>query len=324
MEVRAELHEGDKEALIYALRNNKATDNDCKIDAVLIARKLIDADPAAVKRVKVTFFDQNNRSNYRQVVVREGDVKAYAARVIDQNTLLEELELVMGQGNPSEAPPKKVLQGSAHAPEVAPGILQDERATLLSQINALKAKGVGVSPFLGQFAVLEEKAKQGDQDGAAKLLQSLGEAVTQQSEQLKKIQEQKRLVEAERQNQQIARMRQEEEKATDLEREKGDKRSHMAHEQWEQEEVEERMARTRAELGDLAPAIGPSFRRRRRIARVLKEMQDKGQDISSYLQIWNDAQRLAANGKEPEMKSRLQWLESNLNIQPWQSDGNRH
>lgn len=188
-EVRAELHESEREVVITTNHNPKATDKDCKIDAVLIARKIMDADPGGIAKVRVVFYDRENNRNFRQVTVREGDIKAFASHQITQDTLLAELELVAGQVNPVERFKGRSYKEISQSLEVLPGIRHGERMQLLGQISTLQEKGVSVHPYLVQFFQMEDKVRQGDREGAEKSLESLAEKVNRLTEEYKKNQE---------------------------------------------------------------------------------------------------------------------------------------
>lgn len=308
-EIRAELVGGDKEALIFATRNPQATDRDCKIDAVLIAKKVMDVGPASLTKVKVTFYDQTNKNNFRQVSVTKGDVKAYAARVIDEETLLDELEYKAVQSSRAQ---NKTGEASGTAPkaDVATGPATEARATLLSRIQALKEKGVGVAPFMAQFNQIEENAKQGQEKAVAGALETLNAAVDGQFEQLKKIQEQKRLQESERFAKLAGKKRQLEENNARASAEAKDKMREKQ-EEWDRQE---RMEFARAHLGNLAPSEGPSFKRRMRIAFVLKRKIDTGVDVSNLLPVWNNLQRSAPSAEPDQLSPQVKWLETALGI----------
>jgi hypothetical protein len=67
------------EVIIATYKNPKAEDKDCKIDAVLIAKAVMDLAPGEVPRVTVYFYSSSTLSKYKQVEVTAGDVKAFAS-----------------------------------------------------------------------------------------------------------------------------------------------------------------------------------------------------------------------------------------------------
>jgi hypothetical protein len=70
------------------------SDKDCKIDAVLLAKIVLNKRPQIAK-VKVRFFNTNN-THYRQIVVTAGDVAAYGGGSISVEKLLKSLEIAEG------------------------------------------------------------------------------------------------------------------------------------------------------------------------------------------------------------------------------------
>jgi hypothetical protein len=186
-EVRSEVLDNEREVDITTVRNPKATDRDCKIDAALIARKVIDAYPCAIAKVKVVFFDRSNTNKYRQVTVHEADVKAFANRQIGQDSLLSGIELVNGRVNPVARLKGLSYKEISGTLEVIPGAYRQERAQLLSEITALKSKGAGAGPLLAQFFRIEDKVRQGDQDGVASRLKVLQDKVKEQAEHFSKV-----------------------------------------------------------------------------------------------------------------------------------------
>lgn len=76
--------------------SNRA-DDDCKINAVLLAKKLMDIDADLVK-VKVLFYDIDG-DHFRQIIVKAGDVLALGGGQIDKDKLLSSLEITRGTRN---------------------------------------------------------------------------------------------------------------------------------------------------------------------------------------------------------------------------------
>jgi hypothetical protein len=67
---------GEEEATLNVERNPKATDNDCKIDAVLLAKTIMSAYPSRIVRVKVVFTKRDQSSE--EAIVTAGDVRSFA------------------------------------------------------------------------------------------------------------------------------------------------------------------------------------------------------------------------------------------------------
>lgn len=168
----------DKQATILTERNSKASDKDCKIDAVLIAKQLIDSFPDQISRVRV-MFEKIGTNQSSRVDVTAGDVKAYALGAMNAESLLSSLDLVdvdTGGG---------VANGSALS--VLPGPMLDKRLLLLSRIESLKSKGTSVKPFQALFATMEAEVSGGDGDKLTKDIAYLSEKLTDQEKMVKQI-----------------------------------------------------------------------------------------------------------------------------------------
>jgi hypothetical protein len=79
------------EAYISTYKNAKATDNDCKIEAVLIAKTVMDLSPTDITRVTVYFYSSANINKRKFVTVTAGDVKAFGSGQLGQEQLLSSL-----------------------------------------------------------------------------------------------------------------------------------------------------------------------------------------------------------------------------------------
>ena len=84
------------EVEVATYKNPKAVDKDCKIEAVLIAKAVMDLSPGEVSRVTVYFYSSTALSRYKSLTVTAGDVKAFAAGAIGQDELLTSLKINEG------------------------------------------------------------------------------------------------------------------------------------------------------------------------------------------------------------------------------------
>lgn len=81
------------EAYISTYKNAKATDNDCKIEAVLIAKTIMDMAPDEITRATIYFYSTANISKRKFVTVTAGDVKAFGSGQVGQEQLLSSLSV---------------------------------------------------------------------------------------------------------------------------------------------------------------------------------------------------------------------------------------
>lgn len=80
------------ELYVSTYRNVKANDNDCKIEAVLIAKTAMDMAPE-ITRASVYFYNALNRNKRKAVSVTVGDVKAFGAGQLGKEQLLGSLAI---------------------------------------------------------------------------------------------------------------------------------------------------------------------------------------------------------------------------------------
>ena len=121
-----------QEATVSTYLNRSARDleNDCKIDAVLIARQLFAAAHSNLARVKVVFNDASSPGQYWAVTVTTGDIKAYGSRQLSMQQLLSSLELTHGAG--SLAPPIAPALGGKPGPGTATALPPGKPSTALA------------------------------------------------------------------------------------------------------------------------------------------------------------------------------------------------
>jgi len=81
------------EAYVSTYRNSRANDNDCKIEAVLVAKTVIDLAPTEISRVTVYFYSSANTNKRKVVSVTVGDVKAFGAGQLGKEQLLASLTI---------------------------------------------------------------------------------------------------------------------------------------------------------------------------------------------------------------------------------------
>lgn len=82
-----------EEVELATFQNPKATEKDCKIEAVLLAKTVMDLSPDQIFRVTVYFYGSNSLASYKSVTITSGDVRAFAVGSIGQEQLLQSLKL---------------------------------------------------------------------------------------------------------------------------------------------------------------------------------------------------------------------------------------
>jgi len=96
--VRAAIFPATHEVIVSTYTNASSKDvvTDCKVDALLIARKVTETTTQAA-RVKVRFYDLNQTS-YREVVITKPEISAFATGAVKKDELLSSLEVVVVSG----------------------------------------------------------------------------------------------------------------------------------------------------------------------------------------------------------------------------------
>lgn len=92
--LNAVIHPSTHEVVVSTYTNAASKDviTDCKVDALLIAKKVTETASQTV-RVKVRFYDLNQTS-YREVVVTKPEISAFATGAVKKDELLSSLEVV--------------------------------------------------------------------------------------------------------------------------------------------------------------------------------------------------------------------------------------
>lgn len=182
--LHATYDEHNKLAVVLTDRNPKALEKDCKIDAVLVAKKLVDSFPNDINTVRV-IFSVPGKDDAKQVDVTKVDVKAYGSGAVKADELLSSLNLVQ----PKTDNDSGTGIGDSAGLGVAPGPLEGQRLILLGRIQALKNRGTGVSAFQALFDKIEAEAKAGDQTSLSKDVPDLRQKLDEQSELVKQAQD---------------------------------------------------------------------------------------------------------------------------------------
>lgn len=156
------------EAIITTKRNAQAKDKDCKIDAIMLGKALMDNYPELL-RVKVLFSDYEEQK-YTQVSLSKGDIVSYGSGKMNQDDFLNSLEMTTFKENVS---PFAERGGESGSIGVVPGPMQDKRLLLLARIQSLKQKGTNVKLYLDFFQTVEDAAKAGDETKVQALVTNL-------------------------------------------------------------------------------------------------------------------------------------------------------
>jgi len=84
-------------AVVTTLLNSKARADDCKIDAMLVSKAVMDVDKT-IREVRYRLKTNMDSNAFYLISVKESDVKAYGASAIDKESLLAGLKVVPKTG----------------------------------------------------------------------------------------------------------------------------------------------------------------------------------------------------------------------------------
>ncbi|MDR3615024.1 MAG: hypothetical protein P4L53_15800 [Candidatus Obscuribacterales bacterium] len=164
-----------EEALVTTQRKPKATDAECKIQSVLIAKTAFEALPESVQRVTVIFLDYDADAS-SSVIVKRAEVKLFGSGGLTEKDLLSSL-VIATTGATSAT--------SSGSTSVQAGPAQADRLLLLGRIENLKKQGTNVNAYMAYFNQIEEAAKAGDEKSLTTKIAYLREHLTDQEKMVK-------------------------------------------------------------------------------------------------------------------------------------------
>ncbi|MBS1954608.1 MAG: hypothetical protein JST89_10490 [Cyanobacteria bacterium SZAS-4] len=187
MKVTSSVNNNTLQFSVFPDKDIKETTSTLKIRAVLLAKNLMSADKA-LQRVDVRFHGKEAPDKFTQITVRSVDVKAFGAGLTTEDELMNSLQVSEGDvdstdktasappSSQQEAAPNKGLELSA----TTDGAKKEERAKLAGRVQALKAKGVGIKPFLAQLEAIDTLAKSGESVQLSEKLEQMDSSIAYQ------------------------------------------------------------------------------------------------------------------------------------------------
>jgi len=158
----------DKLAIVQVERPPTETDNDCKIDGVLIAKTLVEAYPTGISNVKVLFL--KDRSDGIEIPVSATQLKDYASGKIDKHALLDFIPVnKVASSSPLPVQSKPAGKAKAHIG----GNRIPNYFELLARIQAYEAQGQDMSSYRKQLDQIPIYRQKKDLDSAKALRKEL-------------------------------------------------------------------------------------------------------------------------------------------------------
>lgn len=135
--IRMNARVGKDEIEVATYKNPKANLSDCKIEALLIARTLMELAPGEVPRVVVYFYNSSSLSTFKQVAVTAGDVKAFASGSLSKDELLK--SLVVKEDSildPSKRVASYLSEGQYAKPNKVNTVLRDDQIFISTALDS--------------------------------------------------------------------------------------------------------------------------------------------------------------------------------------------
>lgn len=159
-------------ASVSLFRHPDATEADCKIDAVLMAQKIIALDPADIKLVHCIFYDFDRQNEFWEVELRAQLISAFAQGKIGEHELINSVLLKEGkQANPlSQKFAVLSYRGILDQDSVCHGAYEDRRLAIHLRLKELERQGMAVDQFREKYLRIEDAARRGkDADLSAQI-----------------------------------------------------------------------------------------------------------------------------------------------------------
>lgn len=286
-------------AIITSYRNPQASDKDCKVDAVLITRKVIGLDPQKIKNVEVYFFDTKSPTQYSKVVVRADDINRFGAGKLSQAQLMDLVNFSRGQVKAQANPLGQFQQQSytqiLQRSDVVPGPMASERSYLLSQIRQLSGTRVDkrqLQTLSQNFVLIEDLARYNQRESLVQQIKLLQERINQMSPGGVS----KHAPAAYGNENAIPQMKMQE--TPDLQR--------------KQQQLIDAL---RSELGSDAPSPGPMLMERARAIKRIKQMQRFGvpeEEVDRLMRTYRDVDYIARHGSAEDVSRKMMPLNESI------------
>lgn len=166
-------------AAISLFRHPQSTKADCKIDSILLARKIIQLDPRVVNLVRFYFYDYDHQNEFWEVDVRAQLVRAFAEGKIGQSDLIN--SVLLREDRQANALSEKYAGQSYKSildeNSVVPGAHAEKRLATSLRLKELERQGVDTGSFKDQFLRLEDAARRGHERELHEHIQSLNKQI---------------------------------------------------------------------------------------------------------------------------------------------------
>lgn len=173
-------------ASVSLFRHPEATKADCKIDTVLLARRVIALAPKEVKLVRCVFYDMDRQNEFWEVEIRAQLVAAFGNGEIGEHDLINSILLTEDrQKNPlSEKYAALSYSGILGFNGVVPGAYEAKRLAIHLRLEELEKQKVEIGRFREDFLRIEDAARRGHDKDLANQVNSLNKNLDQYVDQM--------------------------------------------------------------------------------------------------------------------------------------------
>jgi len=284
------------ETIVSLETDGRATEDTLRRQAQEVVKVVAASDTRRGKPLKVLFIDKNNRASVQEISLNGDQVNAGTSTV----------QMAFGHGQRayiSSAPgfmPTGAATAGGGAGPMSQAQLQSERTRMVTRIQALQSKGVGVKPFYDEMNKVDDYFKRAELGPATDTLRRLDNVLGEQER------VQKARITA---NQPAA--------AAPMPARPHAQPIAPSSAGWTGLDISQNMTADAAheeiarhmlqmELGDLAPSEGPFRLERFRIAEQIKKFQSQGARVDGLKTFYRRMDDLAvASIRDPKRMSEL-------------------
>ena len=275
------------DVVVSTERNLRAKDDDCKIDAVLVAKTVIFSPLGKFNKVTVKFLDPSlpETGEVWQADVSAAEVEQFKAGNLNEEALLKLVELQKKIPEKSQAGISNTGQASLPRPPVVPGPLMGARQNARQRLSELESKNLPVKKIKAMFETLENSAGNNDKKAVQSGVRLIWRALSSQEGEFNR----------------------------DHSAEKGGLFSDPLI-FGETMSTEARLKSVLNELGQEAPANGPRFRSRCFIAYRLKKLSQEGYLVFHQRVMFAKIEELAAENDREALDQAISEIEKELRM----------
>jgi hypothetical protein len=267
-----------------------------------------------IKPLTILFSDKAN--NTREISFDAEQLRAFAAgdESFVASVALNAAEQAMTQAPAAASPaPAGYVAFTVSSIKATQNQFQTERARVAGRIDVLKAKGVGVNPFVDELSKIDDQYKRADVAGATNALTRLDDSISQQE----KARQDAQVALASRPAPSVQMVAPKGAPARSIEAARPNES--IANFNGNVDDFVDKMVTqiVSKELGQYVPHKGPFMVERFRIAKRIHELEDQRMNVSGYANLYKKMEDIVASRdarRLPELSMNVQYLQQQLGL----------